>query len=74
MLIAKGIGKDSKVVHERKGVSLKTVVAKGTLPFKVNKVWSIKLQRSGGVLLVFDLLEIAMTAVYWFEASSGVLT
>lgn len=58
VLIAKGIGKESKVVLRRPGTSVKTVLTSGQLPFKVNKVWTAK------NLILLDLLEANLTVVY----------
>ena len=61
-LLAKGIGKESKVIQRRQGVSIKSIVKSGILPFKVDKLWSLSLPDKD--LMVFSLLETSITVVY----------
>lgn len=73
MLMARGVGRDSQIIYERPGLQIETVVTKGALPFKVNRLWSIVLSNNE-TLLVFDLLEISMTAVFTIKLETGALT
>ena len=65
-LIAAGIGRESSLLIERQGICVEKVLAEGSLPFQVNNVWSL-----GSQVLVFDLLNISMTAVYLIDIDTG---
>ena len=41
MFVARGLGKDAALYHSREGVKVKRVLARGQLPFKVNKSWIV---------------------------------
>ena len=65
MLLAKGIGKESKVVHKRVGVAVKSVITSGQLPFKINRVWAVNHNEKD--IIIFDTLEMNLTVVYTFD-------
>ena len=58
-------------MHQREGLSVKSILASGRLPFKINKMWTVN--RSDKDIILFDLLEINLTAVYTLDHSNGAL-
>ena len=70
-LLAKGIGKESKVIYKRAGISVKSIISQGTLPFKVNKLWTMAFGEKD--IIVFDLLDTCMTVVYTLDKCSKAL-
>lgn len=57
---------------KRSGVPVESVLASGTLPFKVDKVWILNLPDKD--LIVFSLLETSLTVVYALDPVTGVFT
>ena len=53
------------------GISVDSIIAAGTLPFKVDKVWTMKLPEND--LIIFSLLDVSLTAVFSIDPQNGAI-